>query len=182
MTCPDCQKPFEPNRLGPRRSRCSPCAKARSIRASNHGGNPDWKPTVEYVCEDCHGTFPRPGTKGFLPKRCPGCLDKHSLAQKRANPGVWRKYQYKTKFGITIEQYDLMLATQGGHCAICPATSCTDGRRLHVDHDHQTGVVRQLLCDLCNKVLGMMKDEPDRLRRAADYLEHHKKKVSTQCA
>ena len=64
---------------------------------------------------------------------------------------------------------------QGGLCAIC-------GRKqpekwLAVDHDHETGVIRGLLCSRCNSGLGQFKDNPDRLRLAADYLEHALAKV-----
>ena len=54
-------------------------------------------------------------------------------------------------------------------CYICPI--CQDKRAEHVDHDHETGRVRGILCFACNAALGQMRDRPDALRRAADYLE-----------
>jgi len=72
-----------------------------------------------------------------------------------------------------------LLEKQGGGCAICGRTKVTNGRwisthakDLHVDHDHETGQVRGLLCNQCNVSLGLMDDEPDRLIRAAEYLKN----------
>jgi hypothetical protein len=73
-------------------------------------------------------------------------------------------------YGVSLERYDEMLTTQGGVCAICEQT-CPTGRYLAVDHDHDTGLVRGLLCSKCNPGLGWFNDDPARLRAAADYLE-----------
>ena len=75
---------------------------------------------------------------------------------------------------ITPEQYDAMLAAQGGHCAICPATEPGRKRKYFcVDHDHETKEIRGLLCGSCNSGLGYFKDRPTFLRAAADYLESY---------
>lgn len=58
------------------------------------------------------------------------------------------------RFGITPAQYDLMFEAQGGLCAICKK-ECPSGRNLAVDHDHDTGAVRALLCVVCNRNLGV---------------------------
>lgn len=75
-------------------------------------------------------------------------------------------------YGITIEEYESMRAIQNYSCAICftPEAETTHGR-LDVDHDHETGQVRGLLCGKCNKALGLMRDDAGLLRAAADYLE-----------
>lgn len=75
-------------------------------------------------------------------------------------------------YGLTWDEYDLLLACQEGRCAICGGTP----RRyaLAVDHDHRTGEIRGLLCSRCNhKLLGSANDDPVRLRKAADYLEQY---------
>ncbi|MEU5809887.1 endonuclease VII domain-containing protein [Streptomyces sp. NPDC047718] len=59
-----------------------------------------------------------------------------------------------------------MIAAQGGVCVICQ-----EGPAEHVDHDHQTGRVRGVLCFACNSALGKLKDRPDVMRRAAAYVE-----------
>lgn len=76
-------------------------------------------------------------------------------------------------YGITLAQYDLMLEAQGGRCAICPRTAESCPTRLHVDHDHKTGLVRGLLCWWCNrKLLPGVRDNADFAEGAADYLRN----------
>ena len=76
------------------------------------------------------------------------------------------------KFDLTVEQYEAMVVAQEGRCALCPKPDRPD-KRLAVDHDHKTGRVRALLCDCCNRALGLLDDSPVRLRAAANYLEAH---------
>jgi hypothetical protein len=75
-------------------------------------------------------------------------------------------------YGITQEQYDRWLAEQSGRCAICRGLA-EESRYgvLAVDHCHNKGHVRGLLCDRCNMLLGRWKHDPELLRRAAEYLE-----------
>lgn len=81
------------------------------------------------------------------------------------------------KYGITDEQYRDMLAAQGGGCAICGKIKDTRHgrigiiRRLQIDHDHETGRIRGILCTNCNNGLGRAKDNPERLRAMAEYLD-----------
>lgn len=81
-----------------------------------------------------------------------------------------RKTWLLRQYGLTIEEYDELLVAQGYVCAICGGLN-PDNRRLAVDHCHKTGQVRGLLCDLCNRGLGLFLDEVTRLRQAAKYLE-----------
>ena len=85
-----------------------------------------------------------------------------------------RKSHLKKKYGLTLEAWNNMLIAQNSCCAICKThiDNCTH-QQLAVDHDHVTGKVRALLCDLCNTALGKFKDSPELLREAADYLERH---------
>lgn len=77
----------------------------------------------------------------------------------------------KTRYGITLAEYEARLIAQGGRCACCGATSNPDGRKLFVDHDHATGVVRGLLCGGCNRGIGALGDTIEGVRRAVNYLE-----------
>ena len=82
----------------------------------------------------------------------------------------------RSAYGITIDDYEAMLLAQGGRCAICGTDEPGGARhmvRWVVDHDHSTGKVRALLCHSCNFGLGKFHDDPELLRRAADYLEKH---------
>lgn len=84
----------------------------------------------------------------------------------------------KWKFGITLEDHDAMLEKQGGRCAICksddPAKKNGTLGGWCVDHDHASGNVRALLCNLCNTGLGSFLDDPGLMRAAALYVEAHK--------
>lgn len=80
-----------------------------------------------------------------------------------------RKSHLKRKYGITIEQYDEMLAAQGGGCAICGREPRED-ISLHVDHCHITGAIRGLLCFRCNNAIGDFGNDEALLRAAADYV------------
>lgn len=82
---------------------------------------------------------------------------------------AWLASYYLKTYGITITQYDELLNAQGGTCAGCEARP--ESQRLFVDHDHETGEVRGLLCSSCNLGLGNLKDDASRLRRLADYID-----------
>ena len=84
-------------------------------------------------------------------------------------PATRHRYALHNK-GMTKADYDALLAQQGGVCAICQGL-CSNGRRLAVDHDHQTGQVRGLLCQRCNTALGLMRDRSELLLRAVTYLD-----------
>ena len=83
-----------------------------------------------------------------------------------------RKHNLRRFYRMTVDEYDAKLAEQGGVCAVCASPP---GRvRLAVDHEHRTNQVRGLLCELCNRSLGLMRDDPVLLRAAADYIEAHR--------
>jgi hypothetical protein len=83
------------------------------------------------------------------------------------------KYDYRSRIrhmGMSVEHYEWMLATQDGKCAICGGPP-TLGRRLDIDHDHETGRIRGLLCHHCNTMLGQAHDSADVLQKAIRYLK-----------
>ncbi len=84
------------------------------------------------------------------------------------------KYLQRT-YGITIEDFDAMLSSQDGTCAICDGTNSDSARnrRMTVDHDHDTGKVRGLLCFTCNTSIGKLGDTYAALQKAADYLKEN---------
>ncbi|MBH1939046.1 endonuclease VII domain-containing protein [Streptomyces sp. AV19] len=92
----------------------------------------------------------------------------------RENRHRWALFN---SYGITPDDYLLLLKQQGGVCAICSEDEPNEhGRtgtkfRLAVDHCHRTGRVRGLLCQKCNRAIGLLKDNADLLRKAIDYLE-----------
>lgn len=99
---------------------------------------------------------------------CKPCHNRRGKAS-RDKVGGARTYHLSKRYGITAQEADLMLEAQGGLCAICRTAPAR-----HVDHDHESGVVRDLLCFGCNGGLGQFKDDPAVLRAAADYVERHR--------
>lgn len=85
-----------------------------------------------------------------------------------------REYGLRQNYSMTLERFDEMLAAQDGACAICGSTEPGGGRKhMAVDHDHATGQVRALLCNPCNRGIGLLGDDAARVRAAALYLERH---------
>lgn len=95
------------------------------------------------------------------------------------NPAVReraRRSGFRRLYGITLEEYNARLAEQGGVCAICrkPETAMYRGqiKMLAVDHDHESGRKRGLICSACNLILGAAKDSVEILSSAIEYLRH----------
>lgn len=83
-----------------------------------------------------------------------------------------RNDNLKRLYGITEEAYQVLLEAQHYVCKICGAPYGSKKRaNLCVDHDHQTGRIRGLLCESCNKMLGFSNDNPTLLLRAIQYLK-----------
>ncbi len=95
----------------------------------------------------------------------PDCNRKQRDYYARSQGRTWLKYYY----GISVEEYDALLARQNGKCAICREKP--EGQTLCVDHCHATGKIRGLLCRSCNVGLGNFRDDPRLLRAAIAYLE-----------
>lgn len=72
-------------------------------------------------------------------------------------------------YGITVRQYEAAYEAVAGLCEIC-GQKCVTGKTLAVDHDHETGAVRGLLCRKCNSGLGLFNDSTELLKAAAEYL------------
>ena len=109
---------------------------------------------------------------------------KHLKSRCRPCHNEWRKAYYKrdhrqdtrlqSTYGITLAQYQQMHDSQRGLCFIC-----SSNEKLFVDHCHETGQVRGLLCHHCNVMLGHAKDRPELLRLAASYLENNDRSINT---
>lgn len=99
-------------------------------------------------------------------------------SKKYRQDNLHKKYAYelKTKYNLTVEEYEQMLVKQEGKCAICGRSENVDlfksrGKiKLHVDHCHKTGVVRGILCSSCNLGIGKFRDDPQLLLNASIYL------------
>ena len=126
------------------------------------------KPITEYIkrkgykdgifswCKDCHREYDRTWRKNMEPT-------------KKKETG--RKNKLKQSYGITVEQYNEMLKAQNHKCAICEKDETEVHRnRLFVDHCHNTGEIRGLLCNNCNTAIGHLKDSVEITLKAATYL------------
>ncbi|GAA3860672.1 endonuclease VII domain-containing protein [Streptomyces lacrimifluminis] len=118
-------------------------------------------PSGHKLCRTCgeikpHSEWHRDGTASDgLSTRCKAC---------RATRG--REDHLMRKYGLTEAERDELIVSQGGVCCICLSAP-----PAHVDHCHETGRVRGVLCFSCNAALGQFKDRPDVIRRAATYVE-----------
>jgi len=150
-------------------------------------------------CTKCGETRPLdqfgrgPRKKDGLLTQCKPCVSEYNRARYPAKAEYMREYSrtyqvdcrekirnayYLKRYGLTSVAYDEMLTAQNGLCAICRRSEAViiEGavHRLSVDHDHETGQVRGLLCQKCNHGLGLFGDDLDLFRLAMDYLEYHK--------
>ena len=132
-----------------------------------------------YVCKRIlpEGSFAKNVTKtDEVRPECRECDNKQrrerKQREKERDPEAWRDKYLKKKYGISLQDYNKMVTEQEGLCWICEKES-----DLVVDHDHDTGKVRGLLCSLCNTSLGGFKDSTDSLYKAIDYLITHNKGI-----
>ena len=115
------------------------------------------------VCKTCESTFTPTNPCNIYCS--PQCKGKNSY--------------YKRQYGITDADLAKMKEEQHNKCYLCGSEGFLIGKNNHseklaVDHCHETGKVRKLLCHNCNRALGLFKDNPDVLRKAADYVEGYK--------
>ncbi len=99
--------------------------------------------------------------------------DKEAVQTERRKRAATRSraYMVQTKYGITLEQRDALLAAQQGKCALCGAPIRFGGPgSAVVDHCHASGKIRAILCHLCNVGLGSFRDNPTLLDKAKQYL------------
>lgn len=94
----------------------------------------------------------------------------------RERKKVWdRNSRLKKNYGLTLEEYDKMLKKQKGVCAICKQKAKRNHGNLVVDHCHDTGEVRGLLCSNCNSGIGLLEDDLELVKAAARYLKKYQK-------
>lgn len=107
---------------------------------------------------------------------CKACQNLRTTSYARDNKEKipTQSYSLKRRYGITSEEYLQMLDNQGGKCAICEVENCLTGRALAVDHCHDTGKIRGLLCSNCNIGLGNFKDSLELLKKSVQYLSKFK--------
>lgn len=129
-----------------------------------------------------HGTYSEYCNHGC---RCQPCKNAYSAWSQRnlRETGRGRLAARKRALCefITEEQCIGLFNSQGGRCAICRKNLTWPSKDAHVDHNHLTGMIRGILCSMCNRGIGNFKDNPEYLRTGADYLEKATRAQERQC-
>lgn len=122
------------------------------------------KSTIEF--------YHRKDSKDKLNGVCSGCIKKHRYKYRWEDKYKKSSLDYKLRkdYNITLDQYDKLFEQQKGLCAICGKPQPVKFHRLAVDHDRKTNKVRGLLCQSCNGMLGLAKDDVTTLSNAIKYL------------
>lgn len=145
--------------------RCEPCKKAASEyrKAQKARGLPEG--------DKRHGT-----TNGYFGWGCRCDLCKAAMSEYVRTPerrSSQRTRHLKATYGLTPEEWEVKWQSQNRACASCGVTPREDERRFHVDHNHDTGEVRGILCQGCNVALGSLGEDPERIRALAAYIESY---------
>jgi hypothetical protein len=100
--------------------------------------------------------------------------EKFREQKRRQRKPIYNQTARVKRYGITLDQYEEMMVQQEGRCAVCHGEF---GKRIHIDHCHNTNVVRGLLCNGCNVGIGHLGDNPERMEAAAQYVRAHRLKL-----
>lgn len=159
----------------------------RYLRAHHFRKRQHAAPGFKY-CGRCHTVKPesefykdRKRPDG-LADRCKACNLQLTLEFREKHPGYQRLaqfyYRVKKEFGLTPDQYRAMYEAQQGLCAICGSPEAARSEKggnkvLCVDHDHELGHVRELLCGKCNSAVAFVRDNSELALKVAEYLKRH---------
>lgn len=154
---------------------CRQCNKRKSL--ADFHKHPDHKDGRRGDCKDCRRAYERARYERNRKRRNQQSREWRQAHKDRCAVLGRRKHLARC-FSLTPDQYGAILKAQRGICAICgrPETRTLHGKvtSLCVDHDHETGKTRGLLCQACNTGLGNFEDSLERLSAAKIYLERHK--------
>lgn len=145
------------------RSDCKKCRKEKKLKG--------FKIRLVKKCSKCN--IEKPNTKEFFYISSKGYRQRTRSLCNDCHKIYYNIHHIKKKYGLNKEDYQQMIISQNNLCKICN----TESKRLVVDHDHNTGKVRDLLCDACNHALGQFKDNPDLIIKAANYIINHNKET-----
>lgn len=111
-------------------------------------------------------------SKDGFTRYCGKCCTNQSKEWYRKNPNVKRNANLIREYGITLEQFEAMKVAQHNKCGICKS-DFKNSVDTCVDHDHTTKKVRELLCNHCNRAIGLLKESPEILKSALAYLKKY---------
>lgn len=138
-----------------------------------------------YTCKKCGVTQPlteyykTTDRKSGHKTVCKTCIKSEPRTEKKKEymKEYSKKYFLKTRYNLTQEDYVALLVNQNHKCAICGVDEQElSNKKLYVDHNHETGQVRELLCHNCNVSLGLLKESIQTLTKAIAYLDKHSSK------
>lgn len=147
---------------------CPECAQMLPVDKFNKSNRRDGYQTY---CRDCHNAMQRAKYEADPMAKIKRQI--RASRRKEKDPVATRRKELSRLYGLTLEKYAEIYKAQGGKCAICHQ-DCKTKKSLSVDHDHETGKVRGLLCNMCNRALGMFLDSPEVLASARAYLLTYK--------
>lgn len=107
---------------------------------------------------------------------CKQCHNERSRLYSKSHENERESYRIEYHYGINTDELFDMLLSQDGKCATCQCSITLERKhtnRAHIDHDHRTGKVRELLCKECNKALGLIKEDKDTLMNMIAYIDKH---------
>ena len=156
---------------GPLPTVCRQCRRQRNREAAATKRAADeaagLRPWLQvHLCADCGTEIPVAPRGRRRRDRCDDCWPSHRKPYQK-DTAKNRAKHLRRSFGMTVAEYAAMSQAQGERCAICETKPDT---ALHIDHDHETMVIRGLLCGSCNRMIGLAKDDPARLAAAITYL------------
>jgi len=170
--------------------KCSECKKSKPLSSFRKRKGPKWSRWLRSQCRECESQYK---SRYFLANKFR--LTSRHTAWKKENTEKAKEYRQrwweKNKdairakdrairrrklYGLSEQKYQEMLSSSGGLCAICKKPY----GRPNIDHDHETGLVRDILCRSCNSGLGNFNDNVDVMRMAIAYLQRHGKAVVKQ--
>jgi hypothetical protein len=152
LTCVDCRVEFTyDHRTGPTRQRCDTCTKTRK-HATDSAKAKRWRDENRERAREQWNRYNR---------------------KRLADPEHRRRKRddfMRRAYGLTPADFEALLASQAGGCAICGGGAVGPGTRLHIDHCHNSSRVRGLLCGKCNTAIGLLDDNAERAEQLARYL------------
>ena len=147
---------------------CRECGEVKSLDCFGF-----YKGKRRRKCKPCTNAEVKRYRDATDPEKLREMYQRRNLRWRERDPERYRWHlrnsNLKRLYGITADDFDRMLAEQGGGCAICGSPD-PQGRNFHVDHCHDSKVVRGILCHPCNTGLGNFVDDPGRLAAAVAYL------------
>ena len=150
------------------RKTCARCLE--SLPLGSFGNDPRMSYGKKSYCRPCYAAWAR---ERYAADRETARRKSREAEARRRTPERTRTRHLKAMYGLTREEYDRLLDEQQGRCAICFTDRPGGKGNWHVDHDHDSGRVRGLLCAGCNVGIGHFRENADRLRAAAEYIETH---------